>query len=400
MSKKGRKMPRDTPGDRRNTQTASIGLTTLDAWRIVLDDGYTPLYECPEVRMCVNAYADLISSMTIHLVQNTDIGDKRVRNELSRKVDINPCDNMTRKSWVWNIVNVMLTKGDGNCVVYPEYNRGGYLENLIPLNPDGISFVDTNDGGYLIQYFGETLKPEEVLHFKMNPDPRRPWIGTGTRITLREAVKSIRQANATKNALLESPAPSLVVKVDGLADEFHTKEGRDKLAAQYIDQSRNGRPWIVPADLMQLEQIKPLTVADLAIKDNIEIDRKTIAGIYSVPPYMVGIGVYNKDEHRQFINTHIMGFAQYIQQELTAKLIYSPDWFWRFNPRSLMNYDLKEMIEAGLKMNEHMAMDRNEVRDWAGLDPREDMAEMIALENYIPVSKLGDQKKLKGGESE
>ena len=46
-----------------------------------------------------------------------------------------------------------------------------------------------------------------------------------------------------------------------------------------------------------------------------------------------------------------------------------------------------------------MAMRRNELRDWIGLEPDDEMDELLALENYIPASKLGDQKKLnKGGE--
>lgn len=397
MSKKGRKKPRDTPVNQRNT---AVGVTTLELWNTVLCDGYTPLYDCPEVRMCVNAYADLVSNMTIHLMRNTEKGDVRVVNELSRKIDINPCVNMNRKTWVWNIVNTMLTSGDGNCVVYPQYNRSGFLENLIPLNPTMVSFVDINDSGYTINYGGHELRPEEVLHFSMNPDPQRPWIGTGMRITIRDAVKSIRQANATKSALLESPAPSLVVKVDGLTEEFASPKGRENLTERYIDANKSGKPWIIPSEFMQLEQVKPLTVADLAIKDNIELDRKTIAGIIGVPPYMVGVGQYNESERQDFINTRIMGIAQYIQQELTAKLLYSPDLYWKFNPRSLYNYKLTDLITAGKEMVDRIAMRRNEWRDWVGLPPDEDMDELLALENYIPSDKLGDQNKLKGGENE
>lgn len=396
MSKKNKRKSRDTPEKR---EGGTIAVAPLDLWRTELIGGYIPLYDCPEVRMCVNAYADLISNMTIHLMQNTEIGDRRVINELSRKIDVSPCRNMDRKAWVWNIVNILLTSGNGNCVVYPEYSREGLIENLRPLNPAETSFVE-NGNSYVVVYRDQMLQPDEILHFVINPDPQRPWMGTGTRITLREAVRSIKQANATKTALLESPAPSLVVKVDGLADEFHTKSGRDKLSEQYIDANESGKPWIIPADLMQLEQIKPLTVADLAIRDNIELDRKTIAGIYSVPPYMLGIGNYNKDEYRQFVNTQIMGVAMCIQQQLTSKLLYSDKMFWRFNPRSLLNYDLPELINAGLAMVDHMAMDRNEVRDWIGLDPREDMREILGLENYIPADKLSDQKKLKGNDAE
>jgi hypothetical protein len=50
-------------------------------------------------------------------------------------------------------------------------------------------------------------------------------------------------------------------------------------------------------------------------------------------------------------------------------------------------------------MVDRMAMRRNEWRDWMGLEPDEEMDELLALENYIPADRLGDQKKLTGGEN-
>ncbi len=72
--------------------------------------------------------------------------------------------------------------------------------------------------------------------------------------------------------------------------------------------------------------------------------------------------------------------------------------YFRLNPRSLYSYDLTEMVSAGTEMIDRNSMRRNELRNWVGLDPDEEMEELIILENYIPSTMLGQQNKLKGGE--
>jgi len=347
--------------------------------------------------MCVGIYADLVSSMTLHLMQNSDKGDVRVKNALSRKLDINPNRLMTSKTFIYNLVWTLMLSGEGNQVTYPRYSADGYLDNLEPLRPSGVSFFDTPDG-YIIRYGGVTYNPDEVLHFVVNPDPERPWIGTGYRAVLRDVLKGLKQAGVTKQALMESPAPSIIVKVDGLTEEFASKEGRKKLSEQYLDSSENGRPWFVPADLFDVQQIKPLTLNDLALAKNLEIDKRTVAGIFSVPPFLVGVGNFNKDEFNNFIGTKIMSIAKVIEQVMTKGLLYSPDLYWRFNPRSLYSYSLPEIIAAGSAMVDRMAMRRNEWRDWIGMSPEADMEELLALENYVPADMLGQQSKLNGGD--
>ena len=124
---------------------------------------------------------------------------------------------------------------------------------------------------------------------------------------------------------------------------------------------------------------------------------RKIAAVCGVPAFRLGLGTYNGDEQANFVNTKIMHVAHAIQQELTRKLLYSEDMYFRFNPRSLYNYRLPDLISAGGQMVDRMALRRNEWRDWAGLPPDEEMDELLALENYIPATRLGDQKKLGEG---
>lgn len=381
---------RDAPEKR-----GAVFLTDKSWYEFFCGNGYRSLDKCPEVLACVNAYADLTSSMTIRLMENTVNGDKRIVNELSRRVDIEPCRNMTRKQWIYAIVQTMMLSGDGNQVTIVETEPGGqFIGDMIPVPASQVSFRDRGAANYDILINGHVVDPSEVLHFVDRPDPEKPWIGTGNRVALRDTISCIAQAGETKRKLMESPAPSIIVKVDGLSEEFQSKEGRKKLRNQYIDASENGEPWMIPAEAFSVETVKPLSITDLAIKDNLELDKRSVAAMFGVPPFLVGVGTYNEAEYNNFVNTKIMGKAQIIQQELTRKLLLSPNWYFKFNPRSLYNFKMTELVQAGQAMVQSLAMTRNEWRDWMTLDPREDMEEIIALENYIPADKLGDQKKL------
>ena len=373
-------------------------LCSVDAYNVLTANGYTRLADCPEVKMCVHKIADLVSNMTIHLMQNTEKGDVRVKNALSAKLDISPNRLMkTRKAFIYNIVYTLLLSGDGNQVTYPQFSADGFLDDLKPLKPSLISFQDTPTG-YVIRYGDQTFSSDDVLHFVINPDPERPWIGTGYKAVLRDVIKGIRQAGKTKQALLESPAPSIIVKVDGLTEEFSSVEGRTKLSKQYLDSSENGRPWFIPSEAFDVKEIKPLTLNDLALAKNLEIDKRTVAGIFGMPPFLVGVGEFKAEEYNNFIGSGVMSIAQTLQQEFTRGLLYSPDLYWRFNSRSLYSYSLQDIITAGSEMVDRMAMRRNEWRDWIGMGPDPEMDELLALENYIPASMLGKQKKLIGGD--
>ena len=393
-NKRSRPAPRAEPAQKR-----SIALVTQNNWETLECLGYTSLAQNPEICTAVDTIARLIASMTIHLMENTDDGDVRVKNELSRKVDINPNNNMTRSNFIHWIVKTLMLEGSGNAVVWPEYKRG-ILRDLKPVPPAFTAFVPEGLWDYRVVIAGTEYAPDRILHFVLNPGNYYPWKGDGYHVALADVANNLKQTSATEKGFMSSKwKPSIIVKVDSLTDEFSNKEGRAKLLADYIESNEAGEPWLIPADQFSVEQVRPLTLSDLALADFVQLDKRTVAAILGVPPFVLGIGDFQRDAWNNFINSTIMPIAKSIEQEMTKKLLYDPAWFFRFNPWSLYNYSITEMVSAGAEMVDRMALRRNEWRSWVNMPPDPDMNDLLALENYVPADKLGDQNKLNGGEN-
>ncbi|HET5936500.1 TPA: phage portal protein [Streptococcus pneumoniae] len=366
-----------------------------------LMDSYVPLARNPDVVTAVNKIADLVSNMTIHLMENTDKGDIRIKDGLARKIDINPCKHMTRKSWIFKIVRDLLLYGDGNSVLHVEYEPvTDYISNLRPFPMREVSF-QTDKDSYVISFRGEKYSPDEVVHFVINPDPDILYIGTGFRVTLTDVVQSLNMATKTKKSFMNGKnIPSLIVKVDSSSAELDSEQGRERIAEKYLSTSRVGAPWIVPEALLDIQQVKPLSLTDIALNESVELDKRTVAGLLGVPAFILGVGEFNKTEYNNFVNTTVMSIATTITQTLTRDLLLSSNRYFKLNPRSLFSYNITELSAVAQQMANSAAMRRNEWRDWLGMAPDSEMEELIVLANFLPQEKLGDQNKLKGGEEE
>lgn len=383
---------------KRNKRSSVAFLVDDSAYKMLCGSGYTSLDKNPEVVTCCRHIAQLISSMTIYLMANTEKGDQRIVNELSRKIDIYPNRYMTRKNWMESIVMNLLLYGNGNSVAIP-LTKNGLLDDIVIQPPLTVSFIPDGGYGYEINVGGKAYNPDEVLHFVYNPDKDQPWKGLGVTASLKDVANNLRQAGETEKNFLESKwQPSVIVKVDGIIDEFSNPEGRKKLLDDYIASTNASEPWLIPAEQFSIEQVKPLTLNDLAIKDTVELNKKTVASILGVPAFLLGIGTFNKDEWNNFINTTVRSIAQIIEQELTRKLLLSPKWYFKFNNASLYAYDLQTTAAVYKDLRAIGVVTGNEVRDKLGMSPKEDLDELVMLENYIPASRLGDQNKLSEGE--
>ena len=359
--------------------------------------GYTSLDRNPEIMTACRSIAELIGTITIHLMMNTPDGDVRIENELSRMIDITPMPYMTRKAWMESIVMNMLLYGRGNAIVLP-HTRAGYLRKLEPIAADRVSFVPIGYSDYQVWIDGKAFRPDDVLHFTYNPDKLYLWKGQGINVSLKSIADNLKQAEATKKGFLQSKwKPSIIVKVDAMNDSFADPKKRKELLENYIETEGAGQPWVIPGEQIDVKEIRPLTLADLAISDTVEIDKKTVAAVIGVPPFLVGVGDYDQEAWNNFVRTKVRAIVTEIAQEMTRKLIISPDWYLRFNELSLLDWDLQTIANVYGELRKQGIVDGNEVRDRIGMGPREGLNELVMLENYIPSDRLGDQSKLNGG---
>lgn len=339
--------------------------------------------------------AELIGSMTIYLMANTDQGDIRITNDLSRMIDITPNGTMTRAQWMTAIVMTLLLHGNGNSIVVP-HTYEGILRSLEPISASRVNFqpVYGSYRDYKVLIDGTARSPESVMHFAYNPDPVYLWKGRGVTVALRDIANNLLQAQHTENAFMRSEwKPSIIVKVDALTDEFSSPEGREKLLESYVKPSRSGEPWLIPAEQFQVEQVRPLSLADLAIKDTVELDKRTVAAVLGVPAFLLGVGEYSQAEWNNFVQTKVRAIAQNIQQEMTRVLITSPKWYLMLNFWSLLDYDMKAMSDILLAGSDRGFVNGDEWRDRLHMAPA-GLKEYKVLENYLPYDMSGSQKKL------
>ena len=383
---------RDKPTGK--TRTAFL-IGANEAHDILAPMGFKPLSRNEVVLRCAHKIADTVSDMTIMLMENGEYGDTRVRNELSKKLDVYPNRDMTRKNFIYRIVSDMILYG--NAVVLPTYD-GTMLDDLTLLPASSVIIDNAGyTSGYYVLYNGKAYDSEEVLHFPLSPEDTKPFRGMGFAPQIYDTVRNLLQAEATKTGFLKSKwKPSIVISINADTEELQDPEKRRKILGSYADETDRGEPWLIPAGELDIKTIQPLTLQDLAIQDSITLDTRSIASACGIPPFLVGVGDFNKDAYNHFISSTVMGFAQIIQQEMTRKLLYAPQWYFKFNPKSLMQYSLAEKSAYVLNMVNGGMLSRNEGRGEFDYSPSDaaGMNDYALLENYIKVGDISKQKKL------
>lgn len=377
---------------RRTAAPATITIGVTDNVRRV--GGYVPLSQCPEVVAGLRWISDIISTMTIQLMEAGTGGHIRLRDNMARFIDVTPYSLGTRTNWMSWIVMTLLGVGDGNAYLMPRQAPDGTMEELLPM-PGACPQATADGEHYTVWWKGVTFQPDEVVPITLDADEYYPWRGRSYRWSLQSLADCLTAAGETKTAYMTSEyKPPLIVSVNALAEGFDTPGGREKLLAEYVEGSAAGKPWVIPGDLMKVESVKPLSLNDIAIVEGMTLDKRALASLMGIPPFALGVGSFNAAEHNNTIRTRIRKICACIEQCLTRGILISPKRYFRLNPKSLYAYDMKDLAGVYGDLYVKGLAPGNEVRDALGLSPLDGLDELVILENYIPAGSIGDQKKL------
>jgi HK97 family phage portal protein len=353
--------------------------------------GYTRMCDVPEVVTAITAIADIIAGTPLNIVDVQGKTDSK--SELSRLINTSPSAHMTRHTWMSGLISTLLLHGDGNAVIVP-HTSGGRLVGLEPIAAARVGYLPIGYADYTITIDGMPRDPDELCHIVYNPDSIYLWKGRGVTVSLRQLARNLSQAADTTEAFLKSEwKPSLIVKVDAISEEFATPEGRQRLTEEYIRPAEPGAPWILPAEQIDVKEIRPLSLSDLAISDSVKLGRKGVASLLGVPSFLLGEGTYSPGEWNNFIQTKVRAVMSTIEQSLTRALLDDGrkiefDWW------TLTQHDYEQISRILLNGASQGFVNGDEWRGHMHLPPA-GLTEYRVLENYIPADKAGDQKKLK-----
>src|SRR5699024_12768316 len=114
----------------------------------------------------------------------------------------------------------------------------------------------------------------------------------------------------------------------------------------YMTTREAGQLWIIPAEMLDVQEVWPLSLNDLAINDTVELDKRTVAGIVGVPAFFLGVGEFDAREYNSWINNRILPLAISKGRELTRKLLYSSEISFKLDPIYLYDYEMTKFARV------------------------------------------------------
>lgn len=388
----------------RSLESPAVSLSSPEAYDLFTSGGVEvspdSAMRLAAVYSCVYVLASSWAQLPLSVLRKTATGIEAGTDHAAHYL-LHDAPNDWQTSYKWRETKQAHVTTRGNGFSELVRNRRGELLALELCDPVKTELVKLSSGRRVYQVRDEdgkprAIQPEDMLHIRALGSDGRMGISP-----IRQHAETIGLGLAALRygkAFFEGGGRATgIATVKGGLD----KGGWDQLkkvwtAATSALRSSENKTLLLPADL----EYKALTIApeDAQFLDTRKMTRTEIAGIFNIPPHLVGdlekATFSNISEQAiQFVRHTMMPWVVNWEQELNRRLFTPAErragYYVKANLAGLLRGTPKERAEFYHAAITDGWMDRNEVRALEDLNPRAGLSEMLVSVNAQPAAQLG-----------
>jgi len=295
----------------------------------------------------------------------------------------------------WEAVTASLTLW-GNAYALIDLDNAGRVTALWFLDPSSV-YPRKTEKGLVYDVGAKTYLWGEILHV-----PGLGFDGLMGHSVVRTAVESIGQGIAASEYagrfFSNDATPRGVLEMDGF---FKDPAAVERLRRSWNDLYQGTDNAHRVAILENGLKFKPLTInpEDAQLLETRKFNRSEIAGIFRVPPHMIGDlekSTFSNIEHQSidFVKFSLSPWLKRIEQAISLQLLSPGErkrYFAEFKPEGMLKGDVKSRYEAYEVAIRSGWMSINEVRGLENLNPVEGGDEHYLQMQMVPISQAGKE---------
>jgi len=388
---------------------AEISSLTMEEWARLQGGGteaMTGVYVSPDtalhystVLICVRVLAESVASLPCILYKKrADGGKDRATDHPLYKVLHDQANAWnTAFEYVEGTMSNLALRGNG--YAYVERNRQGQTIGLVPLNPDGVTITQAFD--WSPKY--EATMPDNTraklsnkdMHHIRGPLPKG-YVGRSMIDMQREAIGlGMAAEHFSAHLYRNGVKPSGVLQHPSKIGSDATENLRKQFADKYSGVTNGGKPLLLEEGMTWTPiSITPKDAEFIASR---KFQRSEIAGIFRVPPHLVGDlerATFSNIEHQslEFIIHNIRPWLVRWEQSINRDLLTEQDrangYFAEFLMDAFLRGDTATRYAAHATAIQNKFMTRNEVRVKENMNPVEggDVFENPAIQVNEPAA--------------
>jgi len=352
---------------------------------------------------CIKILSETISRIPLNIYDNTD--DGRIVDKTDYRYPIlhyNPNNWTSNQVFIQALEYWRNLKGNSFARIYR--TPAGLVKSLVLIPPSKVTgYTVVNDELYYIilndSNIEETINSTDILHFRgITKDGI--W-GINPLEAVRQNVSaSFKALNAVDSFYSNNAmSPKAIKSTISGANQKAMLDAVEEFKQKYAGPSNAGQMIVLPPN----SSIEDLTLnfADAEFVNTMKLNAQTIAALFGIPSWMVGILEQTKYSSvettaMEFKNTTLAPIGRMYRQEFESKLLTTEERLAgksiEFNFNAFVELDSTTRI-ANLKNLLMMgAITPNDICRREGYETFEGGDLHVMPANYVPIEKLGEEK--------